>query len=152
MYRRVLVALDGSELAERVLPHVEALAQKFDSHLVLVRAVARQGPLASGHEVGPTTVGRLMDPTPESQVFEEEAERYLRALADHLRHRGYHVDYEQVEGPAGQVILDRARALGADLIAMTTHGRTGLGRLVLGSVAEEVVTHAPCPVLLVRVG
>lgn len=152
MYRRVLVALDGSELAERVLPHVEALAQKFGSHLVLVRAVASQGPLSSAREVGPTTVGRLMDPTPDRQVYEEEAERYLRALADHLRNQGYQVDYEQVEGPAAEVIIHRARALGADLIAMTTHGHTGLGKLVLGSVAEEVVTHAPCPVLLVRVG
>jgi nucleotide-binding universal stress UspA family protein len=61
------------------------------------------------------------------------------------------VQHEYAEGEPADVIADRARAIGADLIAMTTHGRGGLGRLVFGSVANAVLRDAPCPVLLVRV-
>jgi nucleotide-binding universal stress UspA family protein len=68
-----------------------------------------------------------------------------------MRERGVTAAYEHHEGGAAEVILDCARKLQSDLIGLTTHGRGGLAKLVWGSVAEEVLHHAPCPVLLVRV-
>jgi nucleotide-binding universal stress UspA family protein len=67
-----------------------------------------------------------------------------------LRSSGLSVDTEQVDGAPAEVIVQRARDLGAGLIMMTTHGRSGLRRVLLGSVAEAVLHDAPCPVLLVK--
>jgi nucleotide-binding universal stress UspA family protein len=75
----------------------------------------------------------------------------LQGLASRLKGQGLTVDFEEPEGDPADTVTRRAQELGADLIAMTTHGRTGLGRLLLGSVAESVIRKAPCPVLLVRV-
>ena len=63
---------------------------------------------------------------------------------------GLELDCEQPEGAPPVAILDVAQRIGADLLALTTHGRSGLGRLVLGSVADDLVRHASCPILLVR--
>ena len=80
-----------------------------------------------------------------------DASAYVESVAGRLRGAGVQVRCETPEGPAATAILDRANGIGADLIAMTTHGRSGLANLVFGSVAEEVLHRAPCPVLLVRV-
>jgi nucleotide-binding universal stress UspA family protein len=80
----------------------------------------------------------------------QAASDYLRRVGDRLRERGFQVEEQVGDGPPAGVIVERAGALGVDLIAMTTHGRGGLERLLLGSVAEEVTRNAPCPVLLVR--
>jgi nucleotide-binding universal stress UspA family protein len=152
MYRRILVALDGSEVAERILPHVEALAEKFGSALTLLRATPGMGEVvaATGAGGGPMD-GEVVDPTPIIEAERQEAAAYLDAAAADLRGKGLTVDCDQPEGPAGELVVERARRLGADLIAMTTHGRGGLERLVFGSVADAVLRNAPCPVLLVRV-
>ena len=87
------------------------------------------------------------------EALEEEqryAAEYLRSVGERLRGRVKQVKEEVVQGQPADVIVERASALGIDLIAMTTHGRSGLQRLVLGSVADEVVRRAPCAVLLVR--
>jgi nucleotide-binding universal stress UspA family protein len=151
VYDRIIVALDGSPLAEQVLPHVEALAEKFGSMLILVRATlsvekvaALVEPSIGGVPVDPT----LIDETIESE--EHEAETYLEHVANALRQRGIRVQTEHPQGVAAQVILGVARQANADLIALTTHGRSGLGRLIFGSVADEVLRGAACPVLLVR--
>jgi nucleotide-binding universal stress UspA family protein len=151
MYDRILVALDGSALAEQVLPHVEALAERFRSTVILLRATTPPGMIIAGSTAGAQPLaGAVVDPTPIVEAERQEAATYLQAVADRLRKQRVTVECEQVEGPADQTIAERARSLGADLIAMTTHGRGGLGRLVFGSVADAVLRHAPCPVLLVR--
>jgi nucleotide-binding universal stress UspA family protein len=71
-------------------------------------------------------------------------------VAGRLEAAGVAVERRRLDGPAGESVVAAAREGGADLIAMTTHGRGGLGRLVMGSVADYVLQHAPCPVLLVR--
>ena len=153
MYKHILVPLDGSPLAEQVLPHVDTLAIKFGSSVTLVRTIpsreeiiALETPmnLRPGPEV-------FMDPTPIIQAEQEEAESYLVALAKRLNSQGILVQYQHPEGPPAEVIVELAQQLQIDLIAMTTHGRSGLERVILGSVAEAVVRNAPCPVLLVRV-
>jgi len=151
MYEQIVVALDGSDLAEQVLPHVVALAEKFESTLTLVRATVAIEKVAA--LVEPAVGGVPVDPglieeTVESE--EHDASSYLEHVANDLRVRGLRVTTEHAEGAAVDVIVDCARRIEADLIALTTHGRSGLGRLVFGSVADGVLRAAPCPVLLVR--
>lgn len=152
MYERILVGLDGSEIAERVLPHVAALAKAFGSTVIVLRATTSPERLAA--ELSPgldVATPVLLDP---SEILDEERAEiagYLESVAGRLRGDGLTVQTDEPPGDAATEIVQRAKDLGASLIAMTTHGRTGLGRLVFGSVAQSVLTHATCPVLLVRV-
>jgi nucleotide-binding universal stress UspA family protein len=155
MYAHILVALDGSELAEQVLPHIEALAEKFGSAVTLLRAttpfsIAVTPPigLPMTASADPYTTQQMIEALEEEQ---RQASVYLRSVGDRLRGRLAKVTEEVAAGSPDDVIVERASALNVDLIAMTTHGRSGLRRLVLGSVAEEVLRRAACAVLLVRV-
>jgi len=152
MYSRMVVGLDGSKLAEQILPHVEALAERFHSTLVLVQAITPPAAImdpATAAMVGPLA-GPIVDPAAIAEAEVREATAYLEPVAARLRERGFAVDYVSRAGAPAGVLLDVARELGADLLALTTHGRGGLGRLVFGSVADEVLRKAHCPVLLVR--
>jgi nucleotide-binding universal stress UspA family protein/CBS domain-containing protein len=153
-YERILVALDGSGLAERVFTSIEPLAQQFGSRVILLRVVTpAHAPIMAEGAQGTTSADRPAngaDPTA-GDTAHREATRYLTTLQQRLVAQGLTVESECPEGPASEMILRRARQLGADLIALTTHGRTGVDRLLLGSVAEDVVRRAPCPVHLVRV-
>jgi nucleotide-binding universal stress UspA family protein len=154
MYEHLLVALDGSETAEHVLPHAEALAEKFGSTVTLLRAViSAETLLAQSATAGPAVgeVAPPMDPTPILEAEQGAATDYLSALERRLRKKGVTVNSEHPEGDAADVIVERAQALGVSLILMTTHGRSGIGRIVFGSTADAVLRHAACPVLLVRV-
>lgn len=151
MYERILVALDGSELAEQILPHVEALGRALGSTLIVLYATTPPEKIIGGLNAGamlPAT--GIIDPNPIIEAEREEMGGYLTGVVDRLRGSGLTVQAEQPAGPAGTAILRRADELGVDLIAMTTHGRTGLGRLVFGSVAGEVLHAATRPILLVR--
>lgn len=154
MYEHLLVALDGSAAAESVLLHAEALARAFSSRVTLLRVTL--GPetlLAQTASSGPG-VGDLappIDPTPILEADEEAAADYLQAVAGRLRSQGINVEVEHHEGQPSSTIVERAQQLGVSLILMTTHGRSGLGRVVFGSVADSVLRHATCPVLLVRI-
>ena len=154
MYTHVLVPLDGSPAAEAALPHVQALAAKFQARVTIIRVTVAPETVitetASGAP-GVPEAGPLIDPTPVVEAEQQEATSYLQRIVDRLRGSGLSVEVEAPEGPAPETIVERARALGVDLIAMSTHARGGLGRLVFGSTADAVLRHAPCPVLLIRV-
>jgi nucleotide-binding universal stress UspA family protein len=137
---RILVPLDGSELAEAVLPLVTRLAGPFDFVIELIRAVEPL-PAAALAEVSL----HVQDLT---TVRVTEAERYLEKIAAGLEARGLRVRAAVRVGMPVDVILHHGREAGAGLVAMSTHGRSGLGRLLLGSVAERVVRNADVPVLL----
>jgi nucleotide-binding universal stress UspA family protein len=141
--RRVLVPLDGSDLAESVIPALLDIARALDLHLVLLHVVPVLVPDAvegSAQTVEATT-----------RTLHEEATSYLRGasarLADQAR-----VETRVRTGDAATEIVEEARDGHADLIAMTTHGRSGVSRLVFGSVAETVLRRTTVPVLLKRVG
>ena len=152
MYKRILVALDGSELAERILPHVRALAERFGSAVTLVRATTPVATIIAQAGVGAEpAVVTAIDPDQLVESERTEAAGYLESLAERLRRQGLDVACQQSEGSPADVILEHARSLPAELVALTTHGRGGIGRMVFGSVAEEVLRSAPCPVLLVRI-
>ena len=144
-FERILVALDGSARAERVLPYVEALAERFGAELTLLRASLAAMP-PSVAVVGPDVIPGAHT----TRAEREEARVYLEAIAARLRGRGLSVAMAQPGLPAVGAILRYARTKRVDLIAMTTHGRGLAGRLLHGSVADEVLRKAPCPVLLVR--
>ena len=126
MYSRILVPLDGSELAEAVLSTAHALAGMGPGTLYLVRAVAASN--------------------------EPEARRYLKRLAVYLREHGVVVEAQALRGQPVAVVVEEAARREVDLIVMSTHGRAGAGRWVLGSVADEVLHRTACPVLLLRTG
>ena len=154
MYEHVLVALDGSAAAERVLTHAEALAGAFHSTVTLLQAIISVETIIAQSATPGPGVGDItppMDPTPIVEAERSTASEYLSGVAARLRAKGVAVNVELPEGDAADAIVERAQALGVSLILMTTHGRGGLGRLVFGSTADSVLRHAACPVLLVRV-
>jgi nucleotide-binding universal stress UspA family protein len=137
MLQTILVPLDGSELAERALPLAVGMVQGGSGKLVLTR-------VAHSHSFPG------VDPV-EGQVRSiNEAEDYLGIVAARLRADGVAVETAVAYGPAADGILDEIRVRRPDLVVMATHGRSGLGRWVSGSVAEAVLGRGEVPVLLTR--
>jgi nucleotide-binding universal stress UspA family protein len=145
-FKRLLVPLDGSPLAERALPVAMSLAQKLDSTIILFRALEISAP--SIPALYPDTALALAREAHEH--VRAEVEEYLAAKAGELEGQGYDVETELRDEPPAEGILDTASAKEIDLIVMSTHGRGGLARWTFGSVADKVARHSPCPVLLVR--
>lgn len=151
MYERILVALDGSEVAERILPHVETLGRALGSTLIVLRATTPLAQVVTELNVGAMlpAVG-IVEPESIVEAEREEADRYLAGIAERLRAAGLTVQTERPDGPAADAILRVSDELDAGLIAMTSHGRTGLRRIVFGSVAGEVLNRSLRPLLVVR--
>jgi nucleotide-binding universal stress UspA family protein/predicted transcriptional regulator len=139
---RLLVPLDGSPLAERALDVALEVATP-DATLVVMRAVPVDRDLAAGR-----TTLTVVDEE-ETQRVAAEAEEYLRGVRDELARDGRSVEVDVRVGETGEEILAAADERATDLIVMATHGRTGPARWLLGSVADQVVRHSECPVLLV---
>lgn len=137
MFARILVPLDGSPLAEGILPEVLELARLHGAEILLLR-------VALAH----TFPG--VDATDAQVHAVDEAEGYLAELERGLAAQGIPVSSAVRYGHAAEEILDHAQARHADLIAMCTHGRSGVLRFMLGSVAEAVLRASPVPVLLLR--
>lgn len=136
--RTILVPLDGSPLAETALPEAIELARQRGARLLLLRAAEAHVPLAA-------------DPTEAQVRVVQEAEAYLAELKAELAATGTtDVETSVWYGPPAHAIVEAARLRHADLIVMTTHGRSGLGRLILGSVAESVLRGTTTPILLLR--
>jgi len=142
MFKKILVPLDGSELAAKILPKVEELAKLCDAQVTLISVSSEA-----------TTVAGV--PSPE--VFQEAARHELKAcqtylgnVAKELQGKGLKVDTTCVEGVPAREIIRVAGEGNFDLIALATHGR-GEVAWVLGSTAEKVLAHATVPVLLFRV-
>jgi nucleotide-binding universal stress UspA family protein len=141
-FQRVMVPLDGSALAEAILPLVASLAQGQGLEIALLRVVPAVPPqVVEGMRHTVDTVARLR----------VEAEAYLAGVAEGLTAAGWTVLTAVRVGDAAAEIVAAAREGEADLIAMTTHGRSGLKRLLFGSVAEAVLRNTPVPVLFHRI-
>jgi nucleotide-binding universal stress UspA family protein len=153
MYRRILVTLDGSELAEQVLPHVKSLIEdRHGIHLYLLSVAQVIDLAAASAMVYPIAVypGQPFDEQAERRRVEDELCSYLRGLEVQLKQNGIEVSTEVLFGQPADEIIAYAHSIQADLIAMCTHGRSGLARWAYGSVADRVLHAAECPVLLVR--
>jgi nucleotide-binding universal stress UspA family protein len=141
-YRRMLVPLDGSPLAEVVLPFVSRLARPLGLEIALLRVIPIVVP-----QVVEGSRNVIRDDTERLTL---EAEHYLTGVADRLCADGFRTLTAVRSGEAATEILAGAHECQADLVAMTTHGRSGLGRLFFGSIAEAVLRRAQVPVFLVR--
>jgi nucleotide-binding universal stress UspA family protein len=144
-FKRILVPLDGSPLSERALPVAMALAEKFESLIILLRAWELSVP--SVPALDPAVGARV---TELQEHMYEEAERYLETQADKVRQQGLNVQAVLSDVAPADGIIRTATTEDVDLIVMSTHGRGGFARWAFGSVADKVARHSHCPVLLVR--
>lgn len=142
MYKRVVVPLDESRVAEAIIPFILEIAGPLDLEVVLVRVLQPMVPVV----VEATRQVEVED----VEARREAAEEYLRPVVLELERKGVRVHTMVRRGEPAPEIVAGAREAGADLIAMTTHGRGGLGRLLFGSVAEAVLRRAEIPVFLMR--
>ncbi|MCB9435074.1 MAG: universal stress protein [Ardenticatenaceae bacterium] len=145
MFKELLVPLDGSVLAEKVLPLAQELAAKFDSHVTLLRVVE---PIFL-----PTTGNDALNTRFVVSMMEESAiqtREYLARLEADMADKTAVSTITREGSPAAETILDVAEEVGADTIIMSTHGRGGLSRLVYGSVASKLLSQSPVPIFLVR--
>ncbi len=144
MYRKILVPLDGSKRAEAILPHVEQLAQLFKSEIVFMR-VLEPIPFVSGPEGAPITLREQ-----ELEIRRRDAEQYLKAREGQFREKGIKAKAVVFQGSVVEAIADAAEREGVDLIAIASHGRSGLSQCFYGSVASGVLHRADRPLLIVR--
>lgn len=140
MYQHILVTLDESELAEQALTHAVELAKAFGSTLHLVSVVSVGSPealqatsVAADHEAQLDTV-----------------RAYMRGIRKRAIEQGVETEWDVCQGDVADEILRYCDQQECDLLVMSTHGRSGLGRWVYGSVADRILRHCPVPVLLVR--
>lgn len=142
MYRKILVPLDGSKVAEGVLPHAKSLAYSEGAELILLTVAAN-----------PAMDFVFSDPgLAQSAVHEQEehSRKYIAGIEDELKAAGFKTSALLRVGSVAEVILGVAEELDVDAIAMSTHGRTGPARWLLGSIADRVVHNSKVPVLLIR--
>ena len=146
MYQHVMVCLDGSELAECVLPHAEKLASDCSIPKITFLCVIKPLKLYGSAE---------------SHISPEERERleadsmavaiaYLEEKAQSFRDRNFMIECAVLFGDVVEQIIEYAEQNGVNLIIIATHGRSGVSRMLLGSVADQVIRSSPVPVLIVR--
>jgi nucleotide-binding universal stress UspA family protein len=171
MFRKTLVCLDGSKLAEEVLPHLRESCSIYDSEVIMLYVSRSDLIIPAPQSIHAYTLGRESSPgaasvsdigetsTVEAQVGVElkniereqsDARRYLDDLARPFRARGIKVKTVILEGDVADTILEYARSNNVSLIALTTHGSSGLKRSLLGRVAQAILKEAGTPVLIIK--
>jgi len=141
MYRRILLPLDGSPLAEQALPHASSLAECFQAELILLKVLV---PLNSSLNLPPAAVGRAEAAT--RKIVRE----YLEELSVDVRNKGISVKVVTVAGSPHVEIVRFAESEQMDIIVICTRGHSGVSRWLMGSVADRVARSVNVPVLLVR--
>lgn len=143
-YKKILVPVDGSDWAERAIPHASQIARNHNAELVLLTAY--QKPM---HEYQDQMA--LANVTPISDQIRDRARNYMQGLRNQLRIEGVNASYVIVEGrPPAETICDFVDDEGIDLVVMSTHGRTGLARFLFGSVTQKVLQTVRVPVMLIH--
>ena len=151
MYERILVPLDGSKIGEAALPHVEELVSKLSpevkAEVILLQVVSPITPPSTGGYAIPD-VDRTKE---EMELNKKKATDYLNNAGEALRSRGVMVTAEVREGRAAEEIVKLAEEINANMIAMSTHGRSGLSRWAFGSVTDKVLRlEGKIPIAMVR--
>ena len=144
MYKNILVPLDGSKRAERILPHVEELAFRFNASVVFLRIVG-----LSGNNTTPHVALSKLDLKNDDRRY-DDAKSYLAAIQGEFREKGIQAKAVIKKGPVVRWIGNVAMSEDVDLIAMASHGHTGLERVFYGSVAAGVLHQVDRPLLLIR--
>ena len=148
MFNKILIPLDGSPLAEEVAPQAAELALRCGSQVTLLQVIPLRHPSAAPTDFGAAYVAEYDEEF--LKQSEEEARAYLEWTAQPMREKGLKVECVTVRGFAAGEIIRCAKEGGVDLIAIATHGRSGIGRMVLGSVADEVLRRSSLPLLLYK--
>jgi nucleotide-binding universal stress UspA family protein len=149
MLRKILICLDGSSLSEQILQYASEEALGADREVVLLRAV----PLSHSTTIAVPGVISSIPPSPGPQQLaaeETEAKEYLDAKARSLKKMGIKTECVVIVGNPGEEIVNYANKNKIDLIAIATHGRSGLKRILFGSVAEYVIKNSKLPILLIK--
>ena len=144
MYKSILVPLDGSKRAERILSHVEELALRFGAEVIFIRVVEPNVSMIGTHGSNPEMYIDMVDD------LYKEAKAYLTALKGEFREKGISVKTIVGRGTVVNNIISVSESDDVDLIAMASHGRSGLGRVFYGSVAAGVLHQVDRPLLLIR--
>lgn len=143
--KTIVVPLDGSRLAEKILPHAEALAKRMNLEIILIRAYTLP-PVAHYPAEGYRPNWDEL-----ANRVTENVRQYLEQVQRRLQSEGLsRVSTMLAEGDAAKNIIDVAKTTRDNLVALSTHGRSGFGRLVLGSVTDRVVRHSGDPILVIR--
>jgi nucleotide-binding universal stress UspA family protein len=144
VYNIILVPLDGSKRAETILPYVEEMALMRKSTVIFLQVIEPSATMVTPYDMVPYYDTEL------AEKWVQEAKSYVASLQGEFREKGIEAKVFVEQGPIVRVILDVAEREKAELIAMASHGRTGLGRVFYGSVAAGVLHQADRPLLLVR--
>lgn len=140
---KIIAPLDGSDIGEVALPYAEAIAIRSRATIHLVQVISPPGTVEANLLGGPDWRKFI-------SAMHDAGENYLKSVAERLSGKDIKVTYEVLTGDPADKIVEYATARDASMIAMSTHGRTGLTRWVLGSVADKVLHGARIPILLVR--
>lgn len=156
---RLLVPLDGSKRAEKIIPHVEAVAKLYDAQVVLMQVVSMIQKTTSFEDLDKEFKEEALHDHLFRQVARDQevarvkkARDYLLSWRDRLRHKGMNVEVKLLHGRPVEGIMQVAEQINADLIMMTSHGRTGLSQVFYGSITSGVLNQVRRPLLLVRPG
>jgi nucleotide-binding universal stress UspA family protein len=154
MYKKILAPMDGSQLAECTLDHVTQVAAGCQVPEVILFYVMESIPHPHGSQMGESEVSRAT-PKPIDDAYryergetESEARDYLSKLVDKLKKDGVAATVEMSRGDPAEEIMKYAEVHEADLIIMSTHGRSGVSRWAFGSVADRVIRHSTITVLI----
>ena len=154
---KLIVPLDGSDVAEMALPHAALLASALGLPVKLLQVTPAEADYYSYLAAGPGMVPTSLPSSPSVPEMVEQADReslgYLADVSASLTSEGVGLVETQVtQGAPADAIVDTATSEAGSIVVMTTHGRTGVGRMLLGSVADRVIRQSGCPVLLIRPG
>ncbi len=152
MFEKILVCLDGSSRAEQILPYVSEEALHFGSKVVLLKVITLPSTVITPAVPGAPGVTGSAPEIVLEQIHKQEDEAlvYLEAVAQPLRKKGLEVECVTLQGAPGEAIISHADENEVGLIAIATHGRSGLGRMVFGSVADFVLRESGLPVLVIK--
>ena len=156
MFKHILVPLDGSRFSSRALPYAIEVAHRFGAEAILLQVVKPATPVATTTGMAPGTASPATAEIAVQAALEEEkrnaarAKRYLGSKVREIRSKDIKVSYQAVVGDPAQSIMEFSKKEYVDLVVMTTHGKSGLKRAVMGSVADAVIRESGKPVLVVR--
>jgi len=155
MFKNLLVPLDGSRFSSRALGYAIDIAQHYRARIVMLRVVEPETPISAvttpmGMETSLSAQLAIKEATRQEQIKTGYAKRYMSRKLQEVTLKGIKADYLVVTGDPFESIMKTCKKEHIDLVVMTTHGKSGLKRAILGSVADKVVRDARVPALVIR--
>jgi nucleotide-binding universal stress UspA family protein len=152
VFERIIVPLDGSRLSAQAIPYATEIGKRFDSEVVLVRVLPPPGPTTIPVDINTGNIGEIISQDMQTKDVDNpsNAKRYLMNWTQSLKTQGVKTSYQVTIGTPAKSIMEMAQAQQASLIVMMSHGRGWVKRAIMGSVADEILSHSSVPVLIIR--